>query len=331
MRPVTSADVAREAGVSRATVSHVFNDVGGRVSDATRSRVLAAADRLGYVPNAAAAALRAGRTSLVVVGLPAWPLGPAVAAAISSLVSELGRRGYTPLVHMDDAGAADGLLHACERARPVGVIAFVPEGLTVDQTNRLRRYGARAVIVSARQPVPGLPALVFDQASVGRAAVDHLAARGHGRILALMPSKDAAGVGALAQERLQGAAAAAAARGLRLDVEGRSPEVDAAASVVVPAVRRADGPSAVYAFNDEFALAATAALAEAGVAVPEHVAVIGCDDSPAARLIRPRLTTIRMVDDALWGELAAVLHAMVEGGEGRSVVALPRVVQGETT
>ena len=110
MRPVTSADVAREAGVSRATVSHVLNDVGrGRVSDATRARVLAAADRLGYVPNAAAAALRAGRTSLVLVGLPAWPLGPPVAAAISSLVGELARRGYTPLVHMDHAGATDGV------------------------------------------------------------------------------------------------------------------------------------------------------------------------------------------------------------------------------
>ena len=160
--------------------------------------------------------------------------------------------------------------------------------------DRLRRHGARAVIGSARHPVQGVPALVFDQASVGRAAVDHLAARGHGRILALMPSTDAAGVGELAQERLRGAAAAAAARGVRLDVERRPADADAAASVVVPAVGRVDGPSAVYAFNDEHALAAIAALAQAGVAVPDRVAVIGCDDSPAARLIRPRLTTIRM-------------------------------------
>jgi DNA-binding LacI/PurR family transcriptional regulator len=331
MRPVTSADVAREAGVSRATVSHVLNDVErGRVSDATRSRVLAAADRLGYVPNATAAALRAGRTSVVLVGLPAWPLGPPVAAAISSLVSELGRRGYTPLVHLDHAGAADRLLHACERARPVGVIAL-SETLTSEAADRLRRHGARAVIGSARHSVQGVPSLVFDQASVGRAAVDHLAARGHGRILALMPSTDAAGVAELAQERLRGAAAAAAARGVRLDVERLPADADAAASVVAPAVGREDGPSAVYAFNDEHALSVIAALAQAGVAVPDGIAVIGCDDSPAARLIRPRLTTIRMADDGLWAELAAVLHAMVEGGEGRSVVALPRVIQGETT
>ena len=150
-------------------------------------------------------------------------------------------------------------------------------------------------------------------------------------ILALMPSTDAAGVGKPAEERLRGAAAAAAARGVRLEVERCPADAAAAASVVVPAVRRVDGASAVYAFNDEHALAAIAALAEAGVGVPDRVAVIGCDDSPAARLIRPRLTTIRMVDDALWAELADVLHAMVEGGEGRSVVALPRVVQGETT
>ena len=91
----------------------------------------------------------------------------------------------------------------------------------------------------------------------------------------------------------------------------------------MPAIRRADGPSAVYAFNDEYAMAAIAALAQAGVAIPDRVAVLGCDDSPAARLIRPRLTTIRLSEDGLWAELAAVLHAMVEGGEGRSVVASP--------
>jgi DNA-binding LacI/PurR family transcriptional regulator len=283
------------------------------------------------VPNAAAAALRAGRTSLVLVSLPAWPLGPPLATAISLLAGELARHGYTPLVHLDHAGAADGLLRACERARPVGVLAFAPEGLTAERADTLRRHGARAVIGSARRPVQGLPALVFDQAAVGRAAVDHLAARGHGRILALMPPADAAGVGALAQERLAGAAAAASARGVRLDAERRAADADAVAAVVVPAVRRADGPSAVYAFNDELALAAMAALVDAGVAVPDRVAVIGCDDSPAARLIRPRLTTIRMIDDALWGELADVLHAMVEGGEGRSVIALPAVVEGGTT
>ena len=73
---VTSADVAAAAGVSRATVSYVLNGVDARVSEQTRARVLDAAKQLGYVPNAVASALRAGRTSVVLLALPAWPLGP---------------------------------------------------------------------------------------------------------------------------------------------------------------------------------------------------------------------------------------------------------------
>ncbi len=332
MQPVTSADVAREAGVSRATVSHVLNGVGeGRVSAATRARVLAAADRLGYVPNAAAAALRAGRTSLVLVGLPAWPLGPPVAAAVASLAGGLAALGYTPLVHMGQAGEDDGLARACERARPVGVIALTPDDLTEERAARLRRLGARAVLGSARRPVAGLPALVFAQEAVGRVAIEHLAARGHRRVLALMPAPALPGVGALGEERLAGAAEAAAEHGVALEVLHTGADVEDAAAAIVPAVTAAGGPTAVFAFNDEHALAAMAALADAGVDVPGRVAVVGCDDSPAARLNRPRLTTVRLIDDALWVELAAVLHAMIEGGDGESVVARPVVIAGDSS
>ena len=77
---VTSADVARLAGVSRATVSFVLNNTQThRVSDATRTKVLAAADALGYVPHAAARSLRAGRNNLVLI--------PAAVSAIGRLVS----------------------------------------------------------------------------------------------------------------------------------------------------------------------------------------------------------------------------------------------------
>jgi len=73
-----------------------------------------------------------------------------------------------------------------------------------------------------------------------------------------------------------------------------------------------------------------ASLREAGVPIPRRVAVIGCDDSPAARLTRPRLTTIGLAPGA-WRDLAAELHAMVEGAPGASVIATPHVVEGGTT
>lgn len=80
-RRPTSRDVAAAAGVSRATVSYVLNgnDRRRRIAPATRDRVLEVAQRLGYEPNAVALALRAGRTEIVLVEMPNWPLGPPMA------------------------------------------------------------------------------------------------------------------------------------------------------------------------------------------------------------------------------------------------------------
>jgi DNA-binding LacI/PurR family transcriptional regulator len=78
-RRVTSADVARVAGVSRATVSYVLNDTPHQtISAATRTRVFEAASSLGYAPSAAARALRTGRSDVVLCLLPDWPIGPEV-------------------------------------------------------------------------------------------------------------------------------------------------------------------------------------------------------------------------------------------------------------
>src|SRR6185312_14686232 len=95
-RRVTSADVAREAGLSRATVSYVLNDTPHqKIPDETRQRVLATAARLGYAPSAAARALRSGRSELVLCLLPDWPMGPQVGEMLEHLSSSLAQYGLT--------------------------------------------------------------------------------------------------------------------------------------------------------------------------------------------------------------------------------------------
>lgn len=97
---LTSADVARLAGVSRATVSFVLNDTQGhRVSEATRARVLDAAKQLGYVPHAAARSLRAGRSNLVLMPSSISAVGRLVSDWVDDLHSELDRHGYTAVLH----------------------------------------------------------------------------------------------------------------------------------------------------------------------------------------------------------------------------------------
>ena len=100
MAGVTSADVARESGVSRTTVSYVLNGTEGTsISEATRRRVLETAARLGYAPSAAARALRSGRSDLVLCVLPDWPVGPVVETMLDHLADELAERDLSVLVH----------------------------------------------------------------------------------------------------------------------------------------------------------------------------------------------------------------------------------------
>jgi len=93
---VTSANVAAEAGVSRATVSYVLNDTPGQtIPEATRERVRTAADRLGYSPSSAARTLRRGRSDLVLHILPDLPIGATVGALIEHLSLGLAQHGLT--------------------------------------------------------------------------------------------------------------------------------------------------------------------------------------------------------------------------------------------
>ena len=157
---VTSADVAAAAGVSRATVSYVLNGVDARVSEGTRERVLEAARTLGYTPNAMASALRAGRTSVVIFALPNWPLGPVVAELLSGSVGELDRLGYTPLVHFVHASGPDGLQRACDRVRPVGLIA---PASALPPLELLRANGTRGIVTLGPPPEPGVPSFTLEQ------------------------------------------------------------------------------------------------------------------------------------------------------------------------
>jgi len=323
--------VAVEAGVSRATVSYVLNgaDQKHRITLATRNRVLDAARRLGYEPNAVALALRAGRTEIVLVEMPNWPLGPPMTEAIDTIVESLEELGYTPLVHFRRADPRS-LTRASQRVHPVAVIAPGTE-LPPEVTERLSALGARGLVAFADRPLPHVYTYVIDQARIGRLAVEHLARRGHRRVLAMMPEETV--LRGLAAERLSGAREAAAEH----DVALRSVEVpvrrDAINEVLTRELGRSARATAIYAFNDELALVALELLREREISLPDQIALIGCDDSPAAERSRPRLTTLRFDAHGRWREIAGHLHAMISG-EGRApdvTVSEPAVVLGDTT
>src|SRR3954454_3730110 len=106
-RRPTGADVARRAGLSRATVSYVLNNSPHQViPDPTRQRVLAAAAELGYTPSPAARALSSGRSDVILLLLPDWPIGPTVGHLLEDLSAELAAHGLTFVAHPGSAGRA---------------------------------------------------------------------------------------------------------------------------------------------------------------------------------------------------------------------------------
>ena len=146
--------------------------------------MLEAARALGYTPNAMASALRAGRTSVVIFALPDWPLGPPVAELLSassaSWTGSATRRSCTSATVRPGRPAK-----ACDRVRPVGLIA---PALDLPPASSCCAPTARARIVArAASRTTDVPSFTLEQGRVGEVAIEHLAERGHTRVLAIAP------------------------------------------------------------------------------------------------------------------------------------------------
>lgn len=214
-RPVpTSADVARLAGVSRATVSYVLNSTSAvRISEATRLRVREAADELGYVPHAAARSLRSGSSRMVLLPAAAVPVGPLYSRFFNEFQWALRRLDYTVVQYGSLGMGPDEAARAWAELRPVAVIALGGPQLTPTGIQLLRRSGAKAVITLAPEPVAGAHALAMDHSQVGLHAGTHLLERGHRRIGVVIPEEP--GLEMFSQPRLDGVRAAVEEAGAR--------------------------------------------------------------------------------------------------------------------
>ncbi|MDF3149072.1 LacI family DNA-binding transcriptional regulator [Streptomyces sp. T21Q-yed] len=286
----TSADVARLAGVSRATVSYVLNNTSAvRISEPTRRRVHEAAKELGYVPHAAARSLRAGHSRMVLMPAPSFPVGPLYSRFLSDLQLALGRLDYTVVQYGSVGLHGDEAARAWAELRPVAVLVsgsgLGPKGVTV-----LHRSGARAVVSLGPESVEGAHALLMDYEAVGHCAGSHLYDRGRRRIGVVVPEED--GLESFSAPRLEGVRRAL--HGTDATVTELPLAYTEESAARLAARWRALGLDAVFAYNDEYAMLLMRALQDEGVRVPADTAVIGADDLMLGRLLRPRLSTVHI-------------------------------------
>ena len=304
---VTAADVARSLGLSRATVGFALNNTPGQsISAATTNRVLAEAKRLGYRPHTAARALASGRSRIVLLVLPEWPLDHSMRVHLDEASLMLDRAGYS-LVTMTPH--PDG--HAAplwETLAPDVVFAF--SALPDEQFDAIVATGAKTLVPGRGAAGEIERGLSF--ADGPRLQVQRLVERGCRRIV-FAGTSDSRLAGLVAQRLALTEATMLDLTGGQL--EGRA-DLNAVNATTVLAGWLADGVDGIVAYNDDIAALVISTAVRSGVRVPEDIALIGHDDTPLASLTVPSLTTIR-VDVAGLGRFLAELALSEVNGTAR--------------
>ena len=289
--PVTLADVARRADVSRMTVSKVVNNKAG-ISEATRERVYRAIDELGYVANGAARALSAGRTNTLGVVVPS--IGPQYISEVIRGADMAAREAGLDLLI---STTQEDLRHESQNVGRLthglvdGLLMVLPR--SVDQYSQalLRAHVPVVVVATGNQNSP-FPLVDADHYQGARAAMRHLLDLGHTRIGFIAGRADTAA----SLERFRGYQEGLLTAGLipepLLVEEGHytQPGGFAAATRLLGL---APAPTAIFAANDLSAFGAVEAVKELGLRVPQDVSVVGFDDIPQASQVFPALTTVR--------------------------------------
>ncbi|WP_433567137.1 LacI family DNA-binding transcriptional regulator [Nocardia sp. CA-151230] len=319
----TSADVARLAGVSRATVSYVLNGRSDeRVRPQTRDRVLAAVRELGYAPNATARTLRTGRSNTVLMPTIQLPGSPPLDTFIEQLAFALAEQDLCLLMH--GGRRHTGLEAAQEWAalRPVAVIAN-PHQCPPESVEFLQRAGVRAVVLLGAQAseAGSAIALPVDHSAVARTAAEYLIDRGCRRLACLVPTGALAVLGI---PRLEAVSLVANPAGIPVE----RVDCDLTEQSITPTVNRwrtdpASRPDGIYAYNDEHALLLIEALREAGLRTPDDIAVVGSGNFPMGRILRPRLTTTYVPAERHATAIATTIANALNGATGTTVPAPP--------
>ncbi|WP_227467386.1 LacI family DNA-binding transcriptional regulator [Nocardioides lijunqiniae] len=315
-RSPSMADVAAQAGVSHQTVSRVLNG-SPLVKEATRSRVLAAIEEMGYRRNAAARVLatnRSGRIGMISAHLALH--GPSM---IAVAVQEAGHdAGYeVSLVGLSDFGA-DSLRGAVERLLDQAVEAIVVAVAHREALERTRSLEL-AVPVAIVQGVTAGESMAagIDQELGARLATDHLLDLGHERVAQVTGPLD----WVEAVQRRTGWERAHEDRGLQPGPQAEGDWSSASGYAAGRTIAADPSVTAVFVANDAMALGVLRALHEHGRRVPEDVSVVGFDDVPEAAYFWPGLTTVSQQFSEL-GRHAVDLTVRALAGERDAAVAL---------
>ncbi len=308
---VTSAEVARLAGVSQSAVSRVFTP-GASASAKTIEKVRKAAKELGYRPNVLARAMVSGKSGIIGL-VVAYLNNQFYPEALEKLTNTLQERGYHVLIFMAarSAGNVDKVVEEILDFQVDGIIA-ASVALSSDLSNRCRAAGIPMVLFNRAQDDPDMSAVTSDNIAGGRKAAEFLLAGGHRKIGYIAGWEGAS----TQRDREAGFVAALHQAGVTL----HSREVgNFGAEDARGATRRmfaSDPPDAVFVANDHMAIAVMDSLRfELGLNIPEDVSVVGYDDVAVAAWPAYDLTTVRQPANRMVAETVDILLRKIEDSD----------------
>ena len=317
MSKITIKDVAREAGVSIATVSNALNgsDV---VQPKTREHVLEVARRLNYIPNASGRQLRAAQShtvGLFVTSMTGSYYGD-MADSIHYLCQKYGYALHVFIVDEDKP-----LLSTLQSQSIDGAIILFGM-LSEGEKKQLLKSGLPTVFMDQEVAAGSISSVIYESFACGRMAAEYLLGLGHRDLMHIfgMPyNYDSI-------QRHAGFETALREAGVTLRPEntlsGRFERAAAYRSMHRYLKEGNKLPDAVFAANDLSAIGCMEALKEYGIRVPEDISIMGCDDHLLSSYMTPGLTTVRTHMEQLGVEAAKEVFRLIGGGQGQ-IIRLP--------
>lgn len=307
----TMGDVARLAGVSASTVSHVLNGT-RKVNTATRLRVEAAIEEVGYRRNGVARSLAAGRTHTVGLSISALT-NPYFGSLVHAVERALSDAGYVLIVgdSHDDVVSEQRVTGSLLDRQVDGMIVAPAAGSERFTLPEITRTATPLVLID-RGVAAGCDQVGPENFQAAKSLTEHLLDRGHRRVAVV---RGIAGISSTI-ERFEGYCAALAGRGIAIDpalvLDGES-STDAAERVVYALMSDADRPAALVSLNNAMTIGTLKALRGLGLSIPNDVAFACYDDFEWSDLFEPRLTAAAQDVDTIGTTAVQLLLARMRG------------------
>lgn len=324
---INMKDIAREAGVSTATVSYIINKRTDQViAPQTIRKVEEVIQRLGYVPNLGARALASKYSRLLGLLIPQTEKEPKLMFSnsfygtfLSSFEYEARKRGYNILISGTDV---DESYLDVARKRSLDGIVIVGVEMESD-IKGLKKNGIPTVLVDSYGMDGELSSVTIDDCNGGYLATEYLLSMGHRKIGLATGFLTKEGVNT---ERLKGYERALASHGLSLGnsyIYSGTISYEYGVELGLELAKREERPTALFATADILAFGLVKGLRMGGLKVPSDVSIIGFDDGFLASNMEPALTTIRQDVDGKARIAAQLIIDTIEGKQNGSNIVLP--------